>query len=122
MQPHADETHVAIVGLTAQEAEARLEQFGPNEPAATQQHSFLSDLLHQFTNPLVLILIIAAVASAFLGEKVDAGIIGVIVLLSAAIDLTQTYRSQRAIEQLRRSSCPNRNRPARRGVERNSAA
>jgi len=88
-----DETHFVNAGLTAQEAEARLGKFGPNEPAATQQHSFRSDLLHQFTNPLVLILIIAAIASAFLGEKVDAGIIGLIVLLSAAIDLSQTYRS-----------------------------
>jgi Mg2+-importing ATPase len=43
---------------------------------------------------------------AFLGEKVDAGIIGVIVLLSAAIDLTQTYRSQQAIEQLRQQVAP----------------
>ena len=57
-------------------------------------------------NPLVLILIIAAVASAFLGEKVDAGIIATIVLLSAAIDFGQTYRSQRAIEQLRRQVAP----------------
>lgn len=106
MSPHADKTHVAIAGLTAQEAEARLAQFGPNEPPATQRHSVLSDILHVFMNPLVLILIIAAVASAFLGEKVDAGIIGVIVLLSAAIDLTQTYRSQRAIEQLRKQVAP----------------
>ena len=88
-------------GLTTQEAAARLSQFGPNEPAATQRHSFLSDILHVFMSPLVLILVIAAVASAFLGEKVDAGIIGVIVLLSAAIDLSQTYRSQSAIDQLR---------------------
>ena len=65
-----DETHFVNVGLTAQEAEARLGKFGPNEPAATQQRSFRSDLLHQFTNPLVLILIIVAIASASLGEKV----------------------------------------------------
>ena len=57
-------------------------------------------------NPLVLILVIAAIASAFLGDKVDAGIIGVIVLLSAAIDLTQTYRSQRAVEKLRAQVAP----------------
>ncbi len=106
MQPSAGETRVAIVGLTAQEAQARLDKFGPNEPAATQHHSFLSDLFHQFTNPLVLILIIAAVASAFLGDKVNAGIIAVIVLLSAAVDLSQTYRSQRAIEQLRKQVAP----------------
>src|SRR5258708_255099 len=95
MSPNAAETRATIAGLTAQEAEARLDKFGPNEPAATQQHSIISELLHEFTNPLVLILITAAVASAFLGERVDAGIIGVIVLLSAAIDLSQTYRSQR---------------------------
>jgi Mg2+-importing ATPase len=106
MSPDANETQGAIAGLTAQEAEARLDRFGPNEPAATQHHSFLSELLHGFMNPLVLILLIAAAASAFLGEKVDAGIIGVIVLLSAVIDLAQTYRSQRAIEQLRAQVAP----------------
>ena len=88
MSPSADQTHVAITGLTTQEAEARLGQFGPNEPAAAQHHSILFDLLHGFMNPLVLILVIAAIASAFLGDKVDAGIIGVIVLLSAAIDFS----------------------------------
>ncbi len=106
MPPAADETRATIAGLTAQEADARLKQFGPNEPAATQHHSVLSDLLHPFMNPLVLILVIAAVASAFLGEKVDAEIIGVIVLLSAAIDFGQTYRSQRAVEQLRQQVAP----------------
>jgi P-type Mg2+ transporter len=106
MPPNANGSGAAIVGLTAQEAEARLDQVGPNEPAAKKQRSFLSDLLHQFTNPLVLILLIAAIASAFLGEKVDASIIGVIVLLSTAIDLSQTYRSQRAVEQLRKQVAP----------------
>jgi P-type Mg2+ transporter len=106
MSPNPDKSGVAIVGLTAQEAEARLEQFGPNEPAAAQHHSVLSDLLHPFMNPLVLILVIAAVASAFLGEKVDAGIITTIVLISSAIDFAQTYRSQRAIEQLRNQVAP----------------
>ncbi|HKM82775.1 MAG TPA: magnesium-translocating P-type ATPase [Candidatus Acidoferrum sp.] len=106
MSPNIDETPAAIAGLSAQEAEARLDQFGPNEPAATQHHSFLSDVLHAFTSPLVLILLIAAAVSAFVGDKVDAGIIAVIVLLSAVIDLSQTYRSQRAIEQLRKQVAP----------------
>ena len=79
---------------------------GPNEPTATQQHPILSELIHEFASPLILILIIAAVVSAFLGEKVDAGIIIVIVLLSAAINFTQTYRSQQAIEQLRKQVAP----------------
>jgi len=106
MSSGPDKSPVAITGLTAQEAETQLARFGPNEPAATQKRSVLSDLWHAFTNPLVLILVIAAIASAFLGEKVDAAIITVIVLLSTAIDLAQTYRSQRAVEKLRAQVAP----------------
>jgi Mg2+-importing ATPase len=106
MSPSPNQNRVAITGLTPQEAAARLDRFGPNEPAATKHHSFLSDLLHVFMNPLTLILLIAAIVSAFTGDAVDAGIIGVIVLLSGAIDLSQTYRSQRAVEQLRDQVAP----------------
>jgi Mg2+-importing ATPase len=59
-----------------------------------------------FMNPLTLILLFAAGASAFLGDAVDAGIIGAIVLLSAAMDFSQTYRSQRAVEQLHDQVAP----------------
>ena len=106
MSPNTNQTQTATTGLTPQEAAARLDQFGPNEPAATRRHSLFSDFLHAFSNPLVLILVIAAVISAFMGEAVDAGIIGVIVLLSAIIDVTQTYRSQQAMERLRDRVAP----------------
>lgn len=95
-----DETRGPAGGLTAREAEARLTQFGPNEPAATTHYNPVADLLHVFMNPLTLILLIAAGASAFLGDAVDAGIIGAIVLLSGVMDFSQTYRSQRAVERL----------------------
>jgi P-type Mg2+ transporter len=100
MSPSADET-AAIAGLTSQEAEARLEQFGSNDPAPPRRRSVIVDLLRLFLNPLVMILLIAAVLSAFLGEPTNAGIIIAIVLLSVAIDFGQTYRSQRAVERLR---------------------
>jgi P-type Mg2+ transporter len=106
MPSGSDESYVATTGLTAQEAETQLAHFGPNEPAATQQRSVLSDLRHAFTNPLLLILVSAATASAFLGQKVDASIIAVIVMLSTAIDLAQAYRSQRAVEKLRAKVAP----------------
>ena len=106
MSANTNQTPSGISGLTPQEAAARLDQFGPNEPAATQHHSFLFDFLHAFSNPLVLILLIAAVISGFMGEAADAAIIGVIVLLSAVIDVTQTYRSQQAMERLRDRVAP----------------
>src|SRR5271157_2716495 len=84
----------APIGLTSQEAETRLKQFGPNDPAPPQRHSAVLDLLRLFLNPLTLILLIAALGSAFLGEATDAGIIIAIVLLSTALDFTQTHKSQ----------------------------
>jgi P-type Mg2+ transporter len=102
----SDQTRIAIVGLTTQDAKGRLDRFGPNEPAAENHHSAVYDFLRGLANPLALILIIAAAASAFLGQKVDAVIISVIVLLSAVMDFAQTYRSQRAVEKLRAQVAP----------------
>jgi Mg2+-importing ATPase len=96
----------AAKGLTSQEAEARLNQFGPNDPAPPKRHSAVLDLLRLFLNPLTLILLIAAVISIFLGEATDAGIIITIVLLSTALDFTQTRKSQQAVEQLRQQVAP----------------
>jgi P-type Mg2+ transporter len=98
--------HTTISGLTTQEAASRFDRFGPNEPAATKHHSFIADILHIFRNPLVLILVLAAVVSAFLGDPVDARIITTVVLMSAVIDLVQTHRSQSAVEKLRRQVAP----------------
>src|SRR5271157_1782600 len=96
----------ALNGLTSQEATARLGQFGPNDPAPPKHHSAVLDFLHLFLNPLVLILLIAALLSAFLGDATDSAIIAVIVLLSTALDFTQTYQSRRAIDQLRQQVAP----------------
>ncbi|HYM05251.1 MAG TPA: magnesium-translocating P-type ATPase [Terriglobales bacterium] len=88
------------VGLTSQEAEARLSQYGPNDPASTRRGALALELLHLFVNPLVVILLVASVISASLGQKIEAELIFVIVVFSVAIDFVQTYRSQRAIHRL----------------------
>jgi Mg2+-importing ATPase len=91
---------VTWVGLTSHEAEARLAEYGPNDPASTRRGAFAFELLHLFLNPLVIILLVASVISAFLGEKIEAELIFIIVIFSIAIDFVQTYRSQRAIQRL----------------------
>lgn len=93
-------------GLTSAEAAARLAQFGPNEPAPRRKRSGLVRLLALFLNPLVVILLTAAIASALLGELIDACIIVTVVLLGVAINFVQTYRSQRAAERLREQVTP----------------
>jgi len=96
----------AIAGLTTEQAEASRRLFGPNELAATKRYSGLAEVWHALANPLVLILLVAAVVSAFLGQRADAAIIATIVLLSTIIDVAQTSRSQTAIEKLRAQVSP----------------
>jgi Mg2+-importing ATPase len=95
-----------LSGLTSKEAEDRFGRIGPNEPAATRHYSFVRDLWHAFTNPLVLILAIAAIISASLGERTDAAIIAFIIVLSTTIDSVQAYRSQGAVQKLRTQVAP----------------
>ena len=63
--------------------------------------SAVRELFGFLTNPLVLILLIAAFASILLGQQTDATIVVAIVLVSVAINFVQTYRSQVAAERLR---------------------
>jgi Mg2+-importing ATPase len=93
-------------GLSSDEARQRLAEFGPNEPAAIQRATFVKQLLLLFANPLVIILLIAGLVSAMIGNVVNASIIVVIVLLSNALNFTQTARSQRTAERLRKEVAP----------------
>jgi len=93
-------------GLTSQTAAERLAQYGPNNPAPRKRRSAVIAFLHLFLNPLVLVLLIAATASAALGEATDAGIIFAIVILSNTLDFAQTRRSHKAVEQLQAQVAP----------------
>jgi P-type Mg2+ transporter len=90
-----------LIGLSTQEAEKRLSQYGPNDPTPVRRGALVQELLILFVNPLVIILLFAAIVSGMLGQRADAGIIIVMVLLGVTINFTQTYRSQKAIERLR---------------------
>jgi P-type Mg2+ transporter len=90
-----------LKGLTSEAARARLEQDGANEPAPAKHGVAILSLLGRLLNPLVVILLIAAGVAAFMGERVDASIIAIVVTIGVAIDFWQTYRSQRAADRLR---------------------
>ena len=87
--------------LTSEEAGKRLSKYGPNDPAPAKRGVAIIELLVLFLNPLVIILLVASLVSLVIGDRVDAAIILVVVLLSISINFFQTYRSQRAIEKLR---------------------
>jgi len=88
-------------GLTASEASSRLVQFGPNVLKLRRGVSALRSFLGQFTSPLVLILIFAAIVSVIAGELADALIIVIIVFASALLSFVQEYSASHAVEKLR---------------------
>ena len=93
-------------GLTAAEAERRLFAQGLNEPPRDRIRSTFRELARATANPLNLILMVAAVAAASLGEVADATIIATIVVLSTALNYWQTFRSERAMRQLQARLAP----------------
>ena len=88
-------------GLNSTEAAARLLRHGANTLDSRQKYSFLLKVLSRFRNPLVLILLVAAVISGFTGDVASLVIISTMVLLSVLLDSVQEYRAEQAAEQLK---------------------
>ena len=88
-------------GLSSTEAATRLLRYGANTLDSRQNYSFLLKVLSRFRNPLVLILLVAAVISGLTGDVASLGIISTMVLLSVLLDSVQEYRAEQAAEQLK---------------------
>jgi Ca2+-transporting ATPase len=88
-------------GLSGSEAEKRLEKYGPNKLPETEGISRLKILLHQFASPLIYILIVAAVVTAFLGEYIDTGVIVAVLILNAVIGYFQEYKAETSVRALK---------------------
>ena len=94
-------------GLSLGRAAEALAREGPNEIEHGLARSSWARLFAQFRQLLVVILIVAAVISAWLGEIPDAIAIAAIVILNALLGFVQEERAARAVEALRRLSTPN---------------
>jgi Mg2+-importing ATPase len=89
----------SVDGLGSAEAAGRLRSYGPN--AVANHHArFVLVLWRQIRSALLVLLVIAAVASYFLGEQADAIIIGVILALSVGLGFANEYRAERAADAL----------------------
>ena len=97
------------MGLTQVEAKRRLAQYGHNEPAPAKRTAPLFQLLILLANPLAIILLVASAISAALGEVINASIIIMMVLFSVALNFIQTYRSQKAVDSIRKEVAPTAN-------------
>ncbi len=93
-------------GLTSEEAKKRQDKYGPNDTTGVKRRSVVVQFLRLFLNPLVAILLFAALISAILGDQINASIIVAIVVLSNILNFVQTYQSQNAVEKLRVNVSP----------------
>jgi len=93
-------------GLSTEEAERRLQEFGPNELMERKGITPLQIFLGQFKDIFVIMLLIAIGISVAINEIVDAATIGGIVFLNAIVGFVQEYRSEKAMEAMKKLTAP----------------
>jgi Ca2+-transporting ATPase len=101
-----DHLKVQENGLTSEEAASRKEHYGPNQLTEAPRPGFFQLLWQQFNNFIVMLLIVAAVVSAILGEWIDASAIMAIVVLNAVLGIVQEQRAEEALAALKKLAAP----------------
>jgi Ca2+-transporting ATPase len=95
-----------IYGLTESEAAKNLEVYGKNVLEQGKKKSWLKTLLSQFTDLMIIILIVSSVISFFMGENSEGIAILVIIILNGLLGFFQEMRTEKAMEALMNMAAP----------------
>ncbi len=98
------ELNTSESGLSEQEAKKRLQKYGYNRLEEGKKKKFISLFFSQFLDPMIFILMIAAIVSIVLNEMYDAIIILFVVLVNAFIGSIQEFKAERELEALKKLS------------------
>ena len=90
----------SAAGLSSDEARRRLQRYGPNEVVRERPKGPFYYIAKQINQPLIYVLLLASVVTAYLGEWVDTGVILVVVAVNATIGFIQESKAGKAIEEL----------------------
>lgn len=93
-------------GITSSEAKNRLERDGYNELKEGSKVPLWKMFLESFKDPLVIVLLIAAIVQMFLGEVVESLIIFLVVILNSVLGVTQTRKAESSLDSLKKLSAP----------------
>lgn len=96
-----------IEGLTQKEWKERLEKNGFNELEGKVKTPTWKLFVDSFKDPLVIILLIAALVQIFLGEVVESGVIFAVLILNSILGVVQTRKAEGSLESLKQLSVPN---------------
>ena len=108
--PHARESEELVQeldtnaedGLSRQEAEKRLEEYGPNELEEQEEKSLLALLLSQLNNPVIYLLIAACGLAFAFGDTPEAIAIIVVIVLNTAIGFWMEFQAQQSMKALKK--------------------
>jgi len=106
LSPHETARHLDVDparGLNETDAARRLAHHGPNRPTQRPPRSPWLRFLDQLVQPLVAVLVVAGLVTAFLGEWMDAGVILGVVLVNAVVGFIQEGRAESALAALARA-------------------
>jgi P-type Mg2+ transporter len=92
--------HTSLKGLSDEEAQKRLEEYGYNSLAKRKRQSAVGQLLSKFTNPLVIVLFIIAILSLYFGQEINALLVILMAIISVFISFFQEYRAGKEAEKL----------------------
>ncbi len=93
-------------GLEPAKAQANLETYGYNKLAEGKKKSLIARLLGQLADPMILILLAAAIVSGIVGELADLIIIMTVVIINSVLGVVQEGKAEKAIEALQQMSSP----------------
>ncbi|OBQ52725.1 cation-translocating P-type ATPase [Halodesulfovibrio spirochaetisodalis] len=93
-------------GLSREQVAERQAKYGDNVVGDEDAVNYLAILLHQLTSPLVVILLIAAAVTIMLGEFIDSGVIGAVVVLNGLIGFIQESKAEKSVRSLQKMVTP----------------
>ncbi|WP_099469089.1 cation-translocating P-type ATPase [Konateibacter massiliensis] len=93
-------------GLTTKEAEQLQSEKGFNELVEKEKKSVVRIFLEQFADFLVIILIVASIISAFLGDVESALVIGIVITINAILGTVQHQKAEKSLNSLKQLSAP----------------
>ena len=97
-----DRVHSTLEGLTADEADRRLQKIGPNRLPERKPPGLAAIFLHQFLSPLIYILLAAGTVSLLIDEQTDALFIFAVILLNAGLGAYQEWKAEKSAAALQR--------------------
>src|SRR5688572_10737306 len=91
-------------GLSTDEVAKRIQQYGPNQLQEKKKKPVWLLFLAQFKDVMIIILMVAAIISAIVGDLKDMIVILIIIIINAIVGFVQEYRAEKAIDALKKMS------------------